>query len=103
MTSVHIDQLSVMYAGSMLVDCSFDIHRSLAVVGESGSGKSLILKALLSLGLHLRTTTVLNLRYPHSGLDLSHSFLEIGLCLNSSNQKSQSKQIENFSHCMLMI
>jgi peptide/nickel transport system ATP-binding protein len=33
----------------MLVDCSFEIHRSLAMVGESGSGKSLILKALLGL------------------------------------------------------
>jgi len=35
--------------GTMLVDCSFDIGRSLALVGESGSGKSLILKALLGL------------------------------------------------------
>jgi peptide/nickel transport system ATP-binding protein len=33
----------------MLVDCSFEIRRSLALVGESGSGKSLILKALLGL------------------------------------------------------
>lgn len=41
----------------MLVDCSFEIHRSLAMVGESGSGKSLILKALLGLcdtGLDVR-------------------------------------------------
>ncbi|MDD5210788.1 MAG: ATP-binding cassette domain-containing protein [Sulfuricurvum sp.] len=49
MSSVHIDRLSVAHGESMLVDCSFDIHRSLAMVGESGSGKSLILKALLGL------------------------------------------------------
>lgn len=49
MTSVHIDRLCVAYGESILVDCSFEIHRSLAMVGESGSGKSLILKALLGL------------------------------------------------------
>ena len=49
MSSIHIDRLSVVYGESVLVDCSFDIHRSLAMVGESGSGKSLILKALLGL------------------------------------------------------
>lgn len=49
MSSIHIDRLSVTYGEISLVDCSFDIHRSLAMVGESGSGKSLILKALLGL------------------------------------------------------
>lgn len=49
MSSIHIDRLSVAHGESILVDCSFDIHRSLAMVGESGSGKSLILKALLGL------------------------------------------------------
>ena len=49
MSSIHVDRLSVAYGDAMLVDCSFDIGRSLALVGESGSGKSLILKALLGL------------------------------------------------------
>lgn len=49
MSSIHVDQLNVAYGESILVDCSFDIGRSLALVGESGSGKSLILKALLGL------------------------------------------------------
>lgn len=49
MSSIHIDGLSVTHGESVLVNCSFDIHRSLAMVGESGSGKSLILKALLGL------------------------------------------------------
>lgn len=49
MSSIHVDRLSVAYGESILVDCSFDIGRSLALVGESGSGKSLILKALLGL------------------------------------------------------
>lgn len=49
MSSIHVDRLNVAYGESMLVDCSFDIGRSLALVGESGSGKSLILKALLGL------------------------------------------------------
>lgn len=49
MSSIHVDRLSVAYGDVMLVDCSFDIGRSLALVGESGSGKSLILKALLGL------------------------------------------------------
>lgn len=49
MSSIHIDGLSVAHGESVLVDCSFDIGRSLALVGESGSGKSLILKALLGL------------------------------------------------------
>jgi ABC-type glutathione transport system ATPase component len=49
MSSIHIDRLSIAYGESILVDCSFDIGRSLALVGESGSGKSLILKALLGL------------------------------------------------------
>ncbi|MCL4431134.1 MAG: ATP-binding cassette domain-containing protein [Epsilonproteobacteria bacterium] len=49
MSSIHIDGLSVAHGESMLVDCSFEIGRSLALVGESGSGKSLILKALLGL------------------------------------------------------
>ena len=49
MTSIHVDHLSVTYGESILVNCSFDIGRSLALVGESGSGKSLILKALLGL------------------------------------------------------
>jgi ABC-type glutathione transport system ATPase component len=49
MSSIHIDELSVTYGESVLVNCSFDIGRSLALVGESGSGKSLILKALLGL------------------------------------------------------
>jgi peptide/nickel transport system ATP-binding protein len=49
MSSIHIDGLSVAYGESILVDCSFEIRRSLALVGESGSGKSLILKALLGL------------------------------------------------------
>ncbi len=33
----------------ILVDISFEIHRSLALVGQSGSGKSLTLKALLDM------------------------------------------------------
>lgn len=49
MSSFHVDQLSIAYGDTMLVDCAFDIHRSLALVGESGSGKSLILKGLLGL------------------------------------------------------
>jgi len=49
MSSIHIDGLSVTHGDTHLVDCSFEIHRSLAMVGESGSGKSLILKALLGL------------------------------------------------------
>lgn len=49
MNSIQIDRLTVSHGETMLVDCSFDIHRSLAMVGESGSGKSLILKALLDL------------------------------------------------------
>ncbi|MDP3301865.1 MAG: ATP-binding cassette domain-containing protein [Sulfuricurvum sp.] len=49
MSSIHVDRLNVAYGESILVDCSFDIGRSLALVGESGSGKSLILKALLGL------------------------------------------------------
>ncbi len=49
MSSVHIDRLRVTHMGRTLVDCSFEIDRSLALVGESGSGKSLILKALLGL------------------------------------------------------
>lgn len=49
MSSVHVDRLTVAYVETMLVDCSFEIRRSLALVGESGSGKSLILKALLGL------------------------------------------------------
>lgn len=49
MSSIHVDQLSITHRDTVLVDCNFDIHRSLALVGESGSGKSLILKALLGL------------------------------------------------------
>lgn len=49
MSSVHVDRLTVAHVETMLVDCSFEIRRSLALVGESGSGKSLILKALLGL------------------------------------------------------
>lgn len=49
MSSIHIDRLNIAYGESKLVDCSFEISRSLALVGESGSGKSLILKALLGL------------------------------------------------------
>jgi peptide/nickel transport system ATP-binding protein len=49
MSSIYIDQLSIVYENTVLVDCSFEIRRSLALVGESGSGKSLILKALLGL------------------------------------------------------
>ena len=49
MSSIHVDRLSVAYGDVMLVDCNFDIGRSLALVGESGSGKSLILKALLGM------------------------------------------------------
>lgn len=49
MNSIQIDRLTVSHGETVLVDCSFDIHRSLAMVGESGSGKSLILKALLDL------------------------------------------------------
>lgn len=49
MSSIHIDRLSIHYGELELVDCRFDIHRSLALVGESGSGKSLILKSLLGL------------------------------------------------------
>lgn len=49
MNSIHIDQLKITHNEKVLVDISFDIHRSLALVGESGSGKSLTLKALLGL------------------------------------------------------
>lgn len=49
MSNIHVDRLNVAYGESILVDCGFDIGRSLALVGESGSGKSLILKALLGL------------------------------------------------------
>lgn len=49
MSSIHIDGLRVAHGESILVDCQFEIRRSLALVGESGSGKSLILKALLGL------------------------------------------------------
>lgn len=49
MKSIHVDRLTVAHGETILVDCSFDVQRSLAMVGESGSGKSLILKALLGL------------------------------------------------------
>lgn len=56
MKSIHIDRLQIVHAGKILVDCSFEIHASLALVGQSGSGKSLILKTLL--GLNDRTLDV---------------------------------------------
>jgi peptide/nickel transport system ATP-binding protein len=49
MKSIHIDRLKIVHAGKRLVECSFEIHTSLALVGQSGSGKSLILKTLLGL------------------------------------------------------
>ncbi len=49
MNPIYIDQLKIVHAGKILVQCSFDINRSLALVGQSGSGKSLILKTLLGL------------------------------------------------------
>lgn len=49
MNTIHIDTLKIAHSNGVLVDCSFDIHTSLALVGESGSGKSLILKGLLGL------------------------------------------------------
>jgi peptide/nickel transport system ATP-binding protein len=49
MNAIHIDQLTIVHAGKILVQCSFEIHISLALVGQSGSGKSLILKTLLGL------------------------------------------------------
>lgn len=49
MNSIHIDRLKITHTSGVLLDISFDIHRSLALVGQSGSGKSLTLKALLGL------------------------------------------------------
>lgn len=49
MSSIHVDRLRIAHGDTLLVNCSFDIHRSLALVGESGSGKSLILKGMLGL------------------------------------------------------
>jgi ABC-type glutathione transport system ATPase component len=49
MNSIRIDRLKISHRERVLVDLSFEIHRSLALVGESGSGKSLTLKAFLGL------------------------------------------------------
>lgn len=49
MRPIHIDQLTIVHARDVLVQCSFKINDSLALVGQSGSGKSLILKTLLGL------------------------------------------------------
>lgn len=49
MKPIHIDQLKIVHARQVLVQCSFKINDSLALVGQSGSGKSLILKTLLGL------------------------------------------------------
>lgn len=47
MNAIKIDELKIFHQNKRLVDCSFVIHKSLALVGQSGSGKSLILKTLL--------------------------------------------------------
>lgn len=49
MKPIHIDRLKINHDHKVLVECSFEIHSSLALVGQSGSGKSLILKTLLGL------------------------------------------------------
>jgi peptide/nickel transport system ATP-binding protein len=47
MNPIKIDELKIVHQEKKLVECSFVIHKSLALVGQSGSGKSLILKTLL--------------------------------------------------------
>jgi len=47
MKSIIIRNITVAHKFTTLVECSFSIHKSLALVGQSGSGKSLILKTLL--------------------------------------------------------
>lgn len=49
MNPIIIDELKIVHQDQRLVECSFVIHKSLALVGQSGSGKSLILKTLLGL------------------------------------------------------